>query len=174
MKTKKKIKIKKKEFIIIATIITIVILFFSGFSMGKAYSRTDINGDTEIANPIIKVEYGNPINITNENQEGIYEFKVKNYEETINLEKNITQVGLNYYIEILNPIDKSIKIELYKNEEKIELNGNKTETFYMPKNVEKIDNYKMIITYNKKDNINMIDIIQELQIKVHSEQEKIE
>ncbi len=174
MKTKKKIKIKKKEFIIIATIITIVILFFSGFSMGKAYSRTDINGDTEIANPIIKVEYGNPINITNKNQEGIYEFKVKNYEETINLEKNITQVGLNYYIEILNPIDKSIKIELYKNEEKIEFNGNKTETFYMPKNVEKIDNYKMIITYNKKDNINMIDIIQELQIKVHSEQEKIE
>lgn len=171
MKTKKKIKIKKKEFIIIATIITIVILFFSGFSMGKAYSRTDINGDTEIANPIIKVEYGNPINITNKNQEGIYEFKVKNYEETINLEKNITQVGLNYYIEILNPIDKSIKIELYKNEEKIEFNGNKTETFYMPKNVEKIDNYKMIITYNKKDNI---DIIQELQIKVHSEQEKIE
>lgn len=142
--------------------------------MGKAYSRTDINGDTEIANPIIKVEYGNPINITNKNQEGIYEFKVKNYEETINLEKNITQVGLNYYIEILNPIDKSIKIELYKNEEKIEFNGNKTETFYMPKNVEKIDNYKMIITYNKKDNINMIDIIQELQIKVHSEQEKIE
>ena len=171
MKTKKKIKIKKKEFIIIATIITIVILFFSGFSMWKAYSRTDINGDTEIANPIIKVEYGNPINITNKNQEGIYEFKVKNYEETINLEKNITQVGLNYYIEILNPIDKSIKIELYKNEEKIEFNGNKTETFYMPKNVEKIDNYKMIITYNKKDNI---DIIQELQIKVHSEQEKIE
>lgn len=174
MKTKKKIKIKKKEFIIIATIITIVILFFSGFSMGKAYSRTDINGDTEIANPIIKVEYGNPINITNKNQEGIYEFKVKNYEETINLEKNITQVGINYYIEILNPVDKSIKIELYKNEEKIEFNGNKTETFYMPKNVEKIDNYKMIITYNKKDNINMIDIIQELQIKVHSEQEKIE
>lgn len=173
MKTKKKIKIKKKEFIIIATIIIIVILFFSGFSMGKAYSRTDINGDTEIANPIIKVEYSNPINITNKNQEGIYEFKVKNYEETTNLEKNITQVALNYYIEILNPIDKSIKIELYKNEEKIGFNENKTETFYMPKNTEKIDNYKMIISYNKKDNINMIDIMQELQIKVHSEQEKI-
>lgn len=173
MKTKKKIKIKKKEFIIIATIIIIVILFFSGFSMGKAYSRTDISGDTEIANPIIKVEYGNPINITNKNQEGIYEFKVKNYEETTNLEKNITQVGLNYYIEILNPIDKSIKIELYKNEEKVEFNENKTKTFYMPKNTEKIDNYRMIINYNKKDNINMTDIMQELQIKVHSEQEKI-
>ncbi len=80
MKTKNKIKIKKKEFIIIATIITIVILFFSGFSMGKAYSRTDISGNTEIANPIIKVEYVNPINITNKNQEGIYEFKLKNNE----------------------------------------------------------------------------------------------
>ena len=43
----------------------------------------------------------------------------------------------------------------------------------MPKNTEKIDNYRMIISYNKKDNINMTDIMQELQIKVHSEQEKI-
>ena len=54
--------------------------------------------------------FGNKINITNQNQEGIYEFKIKNFED----ENNITSVEMEYYIEILTDISDLIKIELYK------------------------------------------------------------
>ena len=165
---KEKIKKKKKELILITVILIILIFFFSGFSMGKGYAKSNINGVAEIAKPILKVENGESININNNNEKGIYEFTIKNYDE----QDNLTQVDLDYYIEILNDLHEAIEINLTKDGEKVEIKNNKTETFSLTKDKKEENNYKLEIIYNKEKNNNMEDILSQLQIKVHSEQKQ--
>ncbi len=164
---KEKIKERKKQIIIFMVIMITIILFFSGFSMGKGINRKDINGKTEVAKPILQVENGSSIEINNTNKIGTYEFKVKNYNE----QEEITQVDLEYYIEILNNLENTgITLKLFKNDQEIETKENKTEKFRISKNEKVEDNYKLEITYDENKNINMENIVEQLQIKVHSEQ----
>lgn len=167
---KEKIKNRKKEITIIFVIAIVLILFFSGYSMGKGFSRKDIGGETEIAKPILQVENGSSLEINNKNNKGIYEFKVKNYDE----QGEKTDVDLEYYIEILDDDieNKGINIKLFKDEQEIKISENKTEKFILTKDQLKEDNYKLEITYDKNENTNMEDIIKQLQIKVHSEQKQ--
>ena len=163
------LKKRKKEVTIIFIIAIILIFFFSGFSMGKGFSRKDVNGQTEIAKPILQVENGTNLEINNSNNKGIYTFKVKNYNEY----GEKTDVDLEYYIEILDDLrSKGIEIKLFKDDQEIQINENKTEKFIMTKDKIKEDNYKLEITYDKNKNIKMEDIVKQLQIKVHSEQKQ--
>lgn len=164
---KEKLKNKKKEIIIIFSLIIILILFFSGFSIGKAYSNTQINGVSEVAMPILQVENGETLKINNKNNEGTYDFKIKNYNE----EGKINQVDMDYYIEIL-PIDnEAISFELYKENEKLEIIDNKTTKCTLEKGTKKEDNYKIKIIYDENKNTTE-NIFEEVQIKVHSEQKR--
>lgn len=166
-KMKEKLKNRKKEITIIFIILVILIFFYSGFSLGKGFVRKDVNGKTEVAKPILQVENGNSLEINNTNRKGIYEFKVKNYND----QGEKTQVDLKYYIEILSDLENSgIELKLFRDEQEIEVKENKTENFILPKSEEKEDNYKLEISYDKEKNTNMEDIIKQLQIKVHSEQ----
>ncbi len=168
---KDKIRNRKKLLLVIIIITVLAILFLSGFSLGKAYSKTDIQGISKIAEPILDVENGSKIQINNKNTEGNYEFKVKNFKQDDN-RTILTDVGMNYYIEVLNTPHEAIELELYRGDEKIDLVQNKTKTFFMSKDIEQEDSYIMKIKYNKNLNKSMSDIMQELQIKVHAEQEK--
>lgn len=164
---KERFKNRRKEIFIIFLFLIILVFFFSGFSMGKEFSRKDINGITEIAKPILQVENGSSLEINNSNREGIYEFKVKNYNE----QGEKTQVDLEYYIEILNDIENSgIELKLFRDDQEISINENKTEKFILSKDEAKEDNYKLEVKYDENRNINMEDLISQLQIKVHSEQ----
>ena len=166
---REKFKNKRKEITIIFIVLVILIFFFSGFSMGKGFSKKDINGNTEVAKPILQVENGNSLEISNTNKKGTYEFKVKNYNE----QGETTQVDMEYYIEILNDLEnRGIILKLFKNEQEIEINKNKTEKFILAKNQMEEDNYKLEVTYDENKNTNMEDIINQLQIKVHSEQKQ--
>ena len=168
-KMKEKFKNRKKEITIIFIIVIILIFFFSGFSMGKGYSKNDINGNTEIAKPIIQVENGNSLEINNQNKEGIYEFKVKNYNDN----GEITQVDMEYYVEILDDLsNKGIDIKLLKDDEEIEINENKTEKYLLTKEGMQEDNYKLELKYDENKNISIEDVVEQLQIKVHSEQKQ--
>lgn len=166
---KEKFKNRKKEITTVFIIVIVVLFFFSGFSMGKGFSKRDINGNTEIAKPILEVENGSNLEINNNNNKGIYEFKVKNYNE----QGEKTDVDLEYYIEILNYLENSgLNLKLYKDDQEIPINENKTETFLLTKDEEEEDNYKLEIRYDKSKNINMDDIFSQIQIKVHSEQKQ--
>ena len=168
---KEKFKNRKKEIMLVFIIAIVLIFFFSGFSMGKGFSRKNVNGNTEIAKPILQVENGTNLEINNINNKGIYEFKVKNYNE----QGEKTDVDLEYYIEILNYTGKEnngIELRLFKNDQEVQINGNKTEKFVLTKDEMKEDNYKLEITYDKSKNTNMQDIVKQLQIKVHSEQKQ--
>ena len=137
--------------------------------MGKGYSKNDINGNTEIAKPIIQVENGSSLEINNQNKEGIYEFKVKNYNDN----GEITQVDMEYYIEILDDLSsKGIEVKLLKDNEEIEINENKTGKYLLTKEGMQEDNYKLELKYDENKNISTEDIFEQLQIKVHSEQKQ--
>ena len=136
--------------------------------MGKSMSTTQINSTTEIAKPILEVENNPEITITSTNKESTYDFKVKNY----NANEEITQVDLLYTIEILTKTDESITFKLYKNDEEIPLEGNKSEEFLLSKDEKQEDNYKLKILYDK-EKAQERDIFQDVQIKVHTEQRKV-
>lgn len=161
-------KIKKREVVLLLIVLMVISLFISGYSMGKSMSTTQINSTTEIAKPILEVENNPEITITSTNKESTYDFKVKNY----NANEEITQVDLLYTVEILTKTDESITFKLYKNDEEIPLEENKSEEFLLSKDKKQEDNYKLKILYDK-EKAQGRDIFQNVQIKVHTEQRKV-
>lgn len=147
---------------------TIILLLFCGYSMARFVEEFIIKGKVEIAEPILVVENNPSIDITALNNYGIYTFKIKNYNE----QNQVTQTDLKYYIEILSNTDKSINIELYQNEDKIDLNNNKTEYIQISKAQKEEREYKIKITYDKNKSNTINDIMEKIQVKVHTEQIK--
>ena len=161
-------KIRKREVVLLLIIVMVITLFISGYSMGKGVSETKVNANTEIAKPILEVENNPEITITSTNKESTYDFKVKNY----NTNEEISQVDLLYTIEILTKTDESITFKLYKNDEEVKLEDNKSEEFLLSKDEKQEDNYKLKILYDK-GKAQGRDIFQDVQIKVHTEQRKV-
>ena len=162
-------KNRKQQIIIICIILLIGITFFSGVSIGKAVHNTSIKSNTEIAKPILEVEKASEIIITEENNTGEYYFTVKNYNDA----EEVSQVDLQYYIEILDDnIDKAIEYQLYKENEKLDLQDNQTQKITLSKETKEEQNYILKVEYHADKNT-IGDIIDEIQVKVHSEQLKI-
>ena len=148
-------------------IISIVLLFFfSGFSIGKGFTETNINTNFSIAKPILVVDNNSQVEIKNINDVGIYEFTVKNYDS----EGNITQVDLEYNVEILTEIDGNLELKIFKDNQEIDLNNNITRKYELTKDNKQEHKYKIEIKCDSKD---VEQIIQEIQIKVHSEQKQV-
>ena len=143
---KEKIKRRKKEITLVIILCVIILLFFSGFSMGKELSRTNINTTAQISKPILEVENGQAIEIKTTNDKGIYEFKVKNYNDV----GEITQVDLEYEIEILSDINENISFRLYQEEEEMELENKKTKKILMTKEKKQEHQYRIEIEYKKE------------------------
>lgn len=162
-------KMSNKNYILLFLLFIILIIFlFSKNSLGKQMSNTKINTNSEIAKPILIVENNPAIDITNRNNKGYYDFKIKNYNEL----DEINEIELRYNIEILNEENKAITFKLYKGEEELLLEKNKTKDMIIKKNEKQEENYKLEITYDKNLVNSLEDIIQSVQIKVHSEQVK--
>ena len=77
-----------------------------------------------------------------------------------------------YYIEVLNDVDKSIQFKLYENEKLINFNQNKSDYRTISKEAKKENVYKLEIVYDKNKSVTPNDIIQQIQLKVHTEQKK--
>lgn len=160
--------IDKKYIFLFLLFIILIIFLFSKNSLGKQMSNTKINTNSEIAKPILIVENNPAIDITNKNNKGYYDFKIKNYNEL----EEINEVELRYNIEILNEENKAITFKLYKGEEELLLEKNKTKDMIIKKNEKQEENYKLEIIYDKNLVNSLEEIIQNVQIKVHSEQLK--
>lgn len=137
--------------------------------MGKEHSSVNIDTNARIAEPIVVVENSDPLEINGKNQEEYYNFKVKNYRKT----GEITQIAMQYWIEIITQTEEAISFKLYKNGEEIPLENNKTENIRLDKGKTQEDCYQLKITYDKTKNKEAKDIRQEVQLKVHSEQLKV-
>ena len=149
-------------------IIIVILLMFCGYSMAKVIGEVIINGQAQIAEPILVIENNPSIDITETKKYGEYCFKIKNYNE----QNKLSETDLKYYIEILSNLDDSIKIELFQNENKINLINNKTEYIKISKEKKEERDYKIKITYDKDKTDTLNDILEKIQVKVHTEQEK--
>ena len=78
-----------------------------------------------------------------------------------------------YTIEILSNTDESIQFELYNEEEQIPLKNLKTEKLLISGNGKVEQRYKLKVIYDNTKGTSGKDILEEVQVKVHSEQEKI-
>lgn len=160
------IKQKSREITLIIIILMVIILFFSGYSLGKGLSKTNIDVVAKIAEPILIVENNPPVTITTTNNSGLYNFKIKNYDER----GKITDISLKYTIEILSNIE-GLEYKIYKNEQEIELENQKTEEFALTNQEMQEDLYRLEIVYAPETT--GTDIFDNIQIKVHSEQQKV-
>ncbi len=137
--------------------------------MGKEYSNTKIETNAKIAEPILIVENNPIIEINGKKEKEYYKFKVKNHKEN----GEITQIDLQYNIEIITQTEESISFKLYKEGEEIPLENNKTGNIKLTKEKIQEDEYQLEIIYDKTKSKDNKDILQEIQIKVHSEQLKV-
>lgn len=154
----------------ILIIFIIILLLFGGYSMARVLEEVIVKGNAEIAEPILIVENNPSIDITAEKNYGEYAFKIKNYDEN-----NLTQTDLKYYIEILSNNDSAVKFELYQGENKIDLKDNKTEYIQISKDSKEEREYIIKIKYDKNvtiQNQTINDILDKIQVRVHSEQVK--
>ncbi len=154
-------------FIVIA-FIALLLLLFTGYSFAKNIGETIINTKGEIAQPILIIDNNPSIDITATQNQGNYSFKVKNYDDS----GKLTNVDIQYYIEIISNLDKTIEYKIYENDKEIPVKDNKTGYLKITKDTKEEKNYKIEIIYNKDNSVLMEDIIQKVQIKVHSEQAK--
>lgn len=162
-------KDKKIKYITLLIIIFMVILLFlCSISLAKNIEGVIINSGTQVAEPILIIENNPSIDITATKNHGIYSFKVKNYDN----QNKISDVDMKYYIQILSNTDESIDFKLYQDNKQINLKDNKTDYIKMPKEEMISREYKIEITYDKNKNISVNDIIQKIQVKIHSEQGK--
>lgn len=161
-------EIHKKRRITLIIITSMVIIFFlSGFSIGKEIAKSNIKTTGSIAEPILKVDKSETVQINNDTEKEIYEFTVRNYDES----GNITEVDLEYYVEILTNINSNFSLKIYKDDNEIELKENKTSKFIMNKNKKQDDKYKIEIICDEEKQIK--ELIQEVQMKVYSEQKRM-
>lgn len=169
-------KIKKKNLKNVAYItilFIVVLLFLTGYSMAKSITEVMLNYKAEVAEPIIEVRTNPTIDITDSATEGKYTFYVRNYDE--NGKKS--EVNIQYTIEIQDTIEGNLKntmnYELYKNGKKIELQDQKTNSMELSHQNLQEDTYVLKIKYNKNASSYKKDILDKIQVKVHSQQSKV-
>ncbi len=154
----------KKKVIVI---LIIVAIFSANISYARYIKNECLNIVQEIANPVLEVKEGEIIKIDKINNIGFYEFSIKNFNS-----KKISEIDSEYTIEIISDIEEAVKFELYNEEKQVKLQDLKTEPILIKGNNKIEENYKLKIIYNDVKDIKS-NIMSKIQIKIHSEQGKI-
>ena len=137
-------------------------------TLAKYTTTEKIDKKLEIAQPIFQVKGTEIAKINSINNIGYYDFIVKNYDK-----EKIGEVDFLYTIEVISDIDDSVKFELYKNGQLINLENQKTEVMSIKGNIKTEEQYRLKVTYDETKGTNGKDILEDVQIKIHSEQGKI-
>ena len=161
--------IKKKKVIKLIVVIIFVILMLLLFVLwgGKTFSKhkkyVESSGVCEVAKPVFVVDGAENIKIDGV-QDTVYNFCIKNYTDT-----EISQVSLDYYIEIVNDSKADLGFVLNKNGQAIGLDNNKSKMISLTGFTKQDDNYELQITHNNNTAITS-DIEGNVQIKVEAVQ----
>lgn len=159
----------KKKFIILI-IALCLILFLLCILTNSTYSKFfgKILGEskTEIAEPVFVLENTDKKIVDNSNQEVDYYFKVKNYNSS-----SINEVNLKYMLEITPIQDKLITLTLYKDNQKVTLNEQKTSYIEIGHTTKQEHQYRLNVKYNKNNQENSYDINSNVCIKANAIQE---
>ena len=137
-------------------------------TLAKYTTTEKIDNKLEIVQPIFQVKGTEIAKINSINNIGYYDFIVKNYDK-----EKIGEVDFLYTIEVISDIDDSVKFELYKNGQLISLENQKTEVMSIKGNIKTEEQYRLKVTYDETKGTNGKDILEDVQIKIHSEQGQI-
>jgi hypothetical protein len=141
----------------------------TGYCSAKYAKNLYFNESAKIATPVISVEGTENTKISAIDNTGTYKFVVKNYND-----EKVSDVTQNYSIEIISNTDESIEYKLYRNneneQEEVELTDKKTGLIQI-ENSNKVEHeYTLQVVYDKTKSNSEQDILEDVQIKVHSEQ----
>ena len=159
---------KNKKILIIVLIVVILSAILIPTSISKFKEKEEIKDKIEIAKPIFIVEGNEKTKISAINNIGYYEFSIKNFKDT-----KVSETGFKYIIEIVSKTDDAIKFELYREDELLKLEDLKTEELSIAGNEKIEQKYKLKVTYDNTKGTQGKDILEEVQVKIHSEQMEI-
>ena len=154
-------KVIKFLFVILVILIILILLFMYRNSFASFITKISGKSTTEISEPIFIMENTSKKVLNDENTEIDYYFTVKNY----NNEGKKTQNDLKYMIEITPNLDKSIILTLYKDNEVINLNNQKTDYIEMKHDSNEIHTYRLHIKYDRDETVSTSDIKENIYIK---------
>ena len=147
--------------IIIAIFIIIFVLFIFKNSFSSFMSKIKGESTTEIANQIFIMENSDKQILNDENTEIDYYFTIKNYNE----DGERSQTDLKYIIEILPTLDKSIILTLYKDNEIIILENQKTDYIDIKQDSNQVHQYRLNVKYDREKADSTVDIKENIYIK---------
>lgn len=152
-------KLIKIVLTIIVTLIILSILILNKNTFASFVSNITAKTTTKVANPIFIVEGTDKKNLSDNNKEVDYYFTIKNYNEN----GIKSQVDLKYIIEILPDLDNSITLTLYKDEEIVKLDKQKTDYISLEQKEKQEHTYRLNIKYDR----NKTDIKKDIKEKVY-------
>ena len=123
---------------IIALLIILIILFMFKDSFSSFISKINGKSETEVAEPIFLMVNSDKKVLNDTNTEIDYYFTIKNFDNN-----QRSQTDLKYIIEILPKLDSSIILTLYKDNELITLNNQKTDYIDLKHDSNKTQTYKL-------------------------------
>lgn len=152
--------------VLVALVILLLLMFLFGRTLSKYSRSVNSNSVAEVAKPVFVVDGEQNIKI-----DGIedieYTFSVKNYNF-----QDISDVDMDYTIEIVNSSKANLKFELLRNGTAISLNNNKTNSLNIKGIQRHTDEYKLIVKYENNPAI-LEDITGNVQIKVEAVQSEV-
>lgn len=160
---KKETKDKKKIIILIFLIFTILFGILVGISFSKYQSKLVGQAFANVAKPILEVRREQSLLLTALAPKASYVFEVRNYKED-----TLNQVEMEYYIEIISNTDEAIDFTLFKGNEEIPLNNNKTGKIKLTKEEKQTHSYRLEITYDNTKGALGKDISENVEVKIHS------
>ncbi len=152
--------------ILVALLILLLLMFMFGRTLSKYNRSVSSNSTADIAKPVFVVDGEQNIKIDGI-QDTEYDFSIKNYNF-----QEISDVDMDYTIEIVNSSKANLSFELIRNGTKVSLDNNKTDTFNLKGIQRHTDDYKLIVKYENDATI-LEDITGNVQIKVEAVQSEV-
>ena len=146
---------------LIAIVIICIIMFLNNNTFATFISKITGDSKTEIAEPIFIMQNTNKKTLNDENTEVNYYFNIKNFND----DGQRSQTDLKYYIEIQPVVDPSIIFTLYKDNEIIQLNSQKTDYIELSKDNDITHSYILKVKYEREKTNATVDIKENIFIK---------
>lgn len=157
-------KDKENKIVLLLLLIFIILLgMLVGISFSKYQSKLEGQAIANIAKPVIEVRKEQSLLLTALAPKASYTFEVRNFKE-----EELNEVEMEYYIEIVSHTDEAINFKLFRGEEQISLNNNKTEKIKLTKEEKQTHSYCLEITYDKTKGEIGKDINENVEVKIHS------
>lgn len=156
-------KIIKIILTVIAFVIILFILLMFRSSFASLFAKITGNISTEVSEPIFVMQNSETKVLNDENTEVDYFFSIKNFENGVRSEND-----LKYYIEIQPKVNESITFTLYKDNNVVNLNNQKTDYIELLKGNDVTHTYKLKVKYDREKTNSTEDIKENIFIKAYA------